>query len=125
MVSTGLEDAFFYVHIQFQFTHVPNGQDPAITVFTKTKVLLLHLRKLHYASVVYVDDSYLQGNTYYTCPQNVIDTIIILRELGFVLNLEISILTTTQTIVFLGSVISSENMTVTLTNKEKTQIKTV
>ena len=41
------------------------------------------------------------------------------------LNLEISILTPTQTIVFLGFVISSENMTVTLTNKEKTQIKTV
>ena len=55
-----------------------------------------HLRKLSYASVVYVDDSYLKGGTYQKCFQNVVYTTNILRELGFLINLEKLILAPRQ-----------------------------
>ena len=64
---------------------MPNG--PAMRVFTKiSKVPFGHLRSLGQNSVVYVDDSYLQGETYQTCLDNISDTIKLLRELGFVIH---------------------------------------
>ena len=79
MASIDLQDPFFSVPIHsthqkyvkftfddlFQFTCMPNGYGPAMRVFTKiSKVLFGHLRSLGHNSVVYVDDSYLQGKTY-------------------------------------------------------------
>ena len=42
-------------------------------------------------SVVYVDDSYLQGDSYEICLKNVNDTIIMLRSLGFTIHPEKSL----------------------------------
>ena len=56
-------------------------------------------------SVAFVDDLNLYRETWMKCLQDVLDTINcvnILRELEFVISLEKSILTTTQTTVFLG-----------------------
>ena len=65
------------------------GYGSAIRVFTKvSKIPFSHLRKLDHASVVYMDDSCLQGDVYPTRFQNVCDIITILRELEFVINLE-------------------------------------
>ena len=64
--------------------------------------------------------SYLQGDIYQTCLQNVLDSITFLRELGLVINAEKSISTSTKTIVLLGFAISSENMCFALTD-EKTE----
>ena len=72
-----------------------------------------HLRSQGHNSVVYVDDSYLQGDTYQSCFANILDTIKLLRELGFGIHPNKSVLTPSQTIVLLGFVISSEHMTVT------------
>ena len=54
--------------------------------------------------------------------RNVLDSITILTELGFVINAEKSILTSRHTIVLLGFAISSENMGLTLTD-EKPKLK--
>ena len=44
---------------------MPNGYGPAMRVFTKiSKVPFGHLRSLGHNSVVYVDESYLHGETY-------------------------------------------------------------
>ena len=68
---------------------MPNGYGPAMRVFNKTtKVPSGYLRSLGHNSVVYVDDSYLQGETYQACVDNISDTIKLLRELGFVINTE-------------------------------------
>ena len=82
MASIDLKDAFFPgpVHVDdqellkfnsdnlFQFTCMPNGFGPAIRVFTKiSRVPFSNLRSLGHSSVVYVDDSYLQGDTYQFC----------------------------------------------------------
>ena len=109
----------------FQFTCMPNGYGPAMRVFTETsKVPFGHLRGLGHNSVVYVDDLYLQGETYQTC-LDISDTIKLLRELGFVVNIEKSVLTPSQTIAFLGFIISSKNMTLSLTDEMKNKIKTI
>ena len=77
----------------FRFTCIPNGYGPAMRVFTKiSQVPFSHLRSLSHNSVVYVDDSCLQGDTYESCLNNVLDTSNLLRELGFVIYPEKSIL---------------------------------
>ena len=70
-------------------------------------------------------DSYLQGDTYQTCLDNISDTIKLLRELGFVIHTEKSVLIPSQTIVFLGFIISSKNMTLSLNGEKKNKIKTI
>ena len=77
------------------------------------------MRSLGHNSVVYVDNSYLQGETYQACLDNNSDTVKLLRELGFVIHTEKSVLTPSQTIVFLGFTISSKNMTLSLTDEKK------
>ena len=140
MASIDLKDAFFSVPIHsthqkylkftfnnlFQFTCMPNGYGSAMRVFTKiSKVPFEYLRSLGHNSVVYVDDSYLQGDTYQTCLDNISDTIKLLRELGFVIHTEKSVLILSQTIVFLGFIISSKNMTLSLNGEKKNKIKTI
>ena len=112
MASIDLKDAFFSVPIHydhqkylkfifgnlFQFTSMPNGYGPAMRIFTKiSKVPFGHLRSQGHNSVVYVDDLYLQGDTYQSCLATILDTIKLLRELGFVIHPDKSVLTLSQT----------------------------
>ena len=125
MASIDLKDAFFSVpiysthqkcfkftfHDLLQFKCMSNGYGPAISVFTKiSKVPFGHWRNLGYNSVVYVDDSYLQGDTYQACLDNISDTIKLLRELGFVIQTEKSTLTPSQTIGFIISSKKHDNV---------------
>ena len=126
-----LKDAFFSVPLHndhqiylksifgnlFQFTSMPNGYGPAMRIFTKiSKVPFGHLSSQGRNSVVYVDDSYLQGDKYQSCHGNVLDTIKLLTELGFVIHPDKSVLTPSQTIVFLGFVISSKHIILSSTD---------
>ena len=89
-------------------------------IFTKKwKVPFRHLRSQGHNSVVYVDDLYLQGDTYQSFA-NILDTIKLLRERGFVINPDKSVFTPSQTIVFLGFAISSKHMTLSLTDDKYT-----
>ena len=140
MASIDLKDAFFLVPIHdgyqkylkfifgnlFHFTSIPNGYGPAMRIFTKiSKVPFGHLRSQGHNSVVYVDDSYLQGDTYQSCLANISDTIKSLRELGFVIHPDKSVLTPSQTFVFARFIISSKHMTLSLTDQKKKKIKTL
>ena len=123
MVSIDLKDAFLSVPIHpthqkylkftfddlFQFTCMPNGYGPVMSVFTKiSKVPSRHLRGVGNNTVVYVEDSHLEGETYQACLHNISDAIKLLRELGIVITTEKSMSTSNQTIVFLGFIISSK-----------------
>ena len=140
MASIDLKDAFFTVPIHnnhqkylkfvfgnlFQFTPMSNGYGPAMRIFTKiSKVPFGHLRSQGHNSVIFVDDSYLQGDRYQSCLANILDTIKLLRELDFVIHSDKSVLTPSQIIVFLGFVISSKHMTLPLTDEKKNKIKTL
>ena len=102
---------------------MPNGYGPAMHIFTKvSKVLFSHLQSKGFISVVFVDDSYLQGNTYKSCLHNIENTIELLKNLGFTIHPTKSILTPTQRITFLGFVIDSVQMTLEITEEKKSKI---
>ena len=79
MASIDLKDAFYSVSIfephqkylkfiindrLLQYSYMPNGYSQALRIFTKlTKVPFSVLREKGHISVVYVDDSFLQGDT--------------------------------------------------------------
>ena len=66
-------------------------------------------------SVIYVDDSYLKGHSFEECQENVWVTVHLLQKLRFTIHPNKSILIPTQILVFLGIVISSLDMTISLT----------
>ena len=72
---------------------MPNGYALARRIFTvTTKVDFGHLRKRGHNSVAYIADLYLQGDTYQSCLTNILDTVNLLRELGFVIHSDKSVL---------------------------------
>ena len=77
------------------------------------------LPKIFHNPVVYVHDSYLQGEIYQTCLDNIFDNIKLLREPGVVIHTEKSVLTVSQTIVLFEFIISSKNMAFSLTGEKK------
>ena len=62
---------------------------------------------------------------YQSCLANILDTIKLLRKLDFVIHPDKSVLTSNQTIIFLGFVISSKHMKLSLTNEKRKNIKTL
>ena len=77
-------------------------------IFTKIlKPPFSNLRAQGLLSVVYVDDTYLQGDTYDECLHNVTSTLRLLRSLGFTIHFDKSRLTPVQKIEFLGFLIDS------------------
>ena len=62
---------------------MPNGFSDAMHGFTKvSKPVYPYLRQQGYMSVIFVDDSYLQGDTKQECLQN-IEACVSFRELSF------------------------------------------
>ena len=138
LASIDIKDAFYSVPIHedhkkflkfswngqlFQFCAMPNGYCDAMRVFTKIlKPVFATLREQGYESVIYVDDSLLQGDTYQECLDNIKATLRCLQSLGFVIHPTKSVLHPTQEIVFLGFIINTNDMTVRLTAEKKTKI---
>ena len=140
LASIDIKDAFYSVPINdghkkylkfvwqggiFQFCVMPNGYCDAMRIFTKLlKPVFATLREEGYESVIYVDDSLLQGEDFQECLDNIQKTLKYLQDLGFVIHPEKSILYPTQIITFLGFIINTLNMTVTLTTEKKDKIIT-
>ena len=72
-----------------------------------------------------IDDTYLQGDTIEACNQNVIATANILREYGFVINPEKSVFGATQKLEFLGFILNSVEMTVSITENKSEKIVSI
>ena len=79
------------------------------------------LRKQGFISVIFVDNSYLQGRTRSKCLENVHKTVRLLASLVFTVHKEKSVLEPTQCIKFLGFIINSADMAAN-TNPKKSQI---
>ena len=139
LASIDIKDAFYSVPVNeyhrkylkfawngklFQFCAMPNGYCDAMRIFTKIlKPVFATLREQGYESVIYVDDSLLQGETFQECLDNIMATLECLESLGFVIHPDKSIFIPTQEIVFLGFIINTVDMTVRLTVEKKTKIK--
>ena len=72
-----------------------------------------------------MDDTYLQGDSVSACQRNVDDTVSLLQTLGVNINGKKSVLTPTQTLEFLGFLLDSVHMTITLTPRRKSNIAEV
>ena len=68
-------------------------------------------------SVIFVDESNLQWKTESECLENIEVTVNLLIKLGFEIHEQKSILKPTQELEFLGFVINSKNMTISI-NKD-------
>eukprot|EP00794_Sanderia_malayensis_P014639 gene14639-16158_t len=139
MASVDLKDAFYSIPINpnhqkyfkfvwggkfYQFLGMPNGYGPAMRVFTKIlKPPFSFLRQNGHIPVVFVDDTYLQGHSFQECHMNVTETIRVLRSLGFTIHFEKSIFIPTQKITFLGFVLNSQSMTISLSADKAESIR--
>ena len=100
---------------------MPNGYSDAMRIFTKIlKPVFGHLRQEGHLSVIFVDDSYLQGDTKQECMNNIKATVDLLLKLGFIVHEKKSVLKPTQKIEFLGFIIDSNSMTIEI-NREKAE----
>ena len=136
--SVDLKDAYYSIPIHkdfqkylkmywenyyFKYTVLPNGFAPAVREFTKVmSPPFKHLRSKGHLSVKYLDDSLLIGETARICLNNVTDTVNLLRSLGFTIHPDKSVFVPTQKITFLGFIIDSVKMTITLTEERKEKI---
>ena len=115
---------FYWHNTPYVFNVMPNGYTDAPRMFTKLlKPIFAYLRSRGFCSVVFLDDSYLQGDTYDDCYRNVCHTLFILQNLGFTINPAKSVLLPTQSIEFLGYRIDSVTMTITLPTRKRDDIK--
>lgn len=139
MASVDLKDAYYSVRIStkhqtylkffwngalYKFTCFPNGLALAPRKFTKLlKPVYTSLRHKGHLSSPYIDDSILLGYSFSECASNVIDTVKVLDNLNFVPHPKKSVFIPTQIIVFLGFVLNSINMTVSLTPEKAKKLK--
>ena len=76
-------------------------------------------------SIKCIDDSLLLGEVFEICFKNIRATVPLLQELEFTIHPGKSVLVPTQQIIFLGFVIDSVKMTITLTEERKQSIYTL
>ena len=108
----------------YKYTCLPNGLGSAPRIFTKVmKVAFSQLRAQGLESALYIDDCWLQGKDFKCCQNNVVKTVKLLQSLGFIIHPTKSSLTPTQSITFLGFILNSVDMTVTLSQEKALHIK--
>ncbi|MES9884831.1 MAG: reverse transcriptase domain-containing protein [Sedimenticola sp.] len=106
---------FSWRGILYAYVCLPNGICCAPRIFTKLlKPVYATLRKLGHKNTGYIDDSLLSANSQVDCVHNINDTVDLMNNLGFVIHQNKSVQIPTQTITFLGNIIDSVAMIVTL-----------
>jgi hypothetical protein len=108
----------------FEYTCQPNGFECAPRLFTKLmKPIFGQLRAEGLLSIIYIEDSYMQGNSYRDCLHNVQCTRDLISQLGFSINENKSVFEPTQMLTFLGFILDSITMCIYLTELKRTKLK--
>ena len=81
------------------------------------------MRSIGHLSVIFIDDSYLQGADFNLCVKNVKDTITLLDQVSLVIIPEKSVLYPTQKLIILGFLLDSLKMMNSLTGEKTQNIK--
>ena len=139
MASIDLKDAYYSVAIHeehrkllrfqwkgqiYEFNALPNGLSSAPRLFTKLlKPVYASLRLKGHISTGFLDDSLLIGHTMDDCMRNVSDTTELFQNLGFIIHPNKSVLHPTTKIQYLGVIIDSASMKVTLSAERAHSIK--
>lgn len=130
MASVDLRQAYYSVKIAdeqqkylcfrwqgkiYQFTCLPNGISDGPRLFTKLmKPIFAKLREMGYIITSFIDDTLMCSSSWLGCKECIQGTMQVLRKLGFCINEDKSVLQPTKRIEYLGNIINSETMTVTL-----------
>ena len=139
MASADLTDAYYSVPIcqsqrkylrfrwkgfMFEYQVLPNGLSPGPRIFTKLlKPIYAEMGESGHICFPYLDDSFVVGRTEQICEAGIIKLVHLFQKLGFTVNREKSVLTPTQKLIFLGFVIDSVKMEVSLTVEKKQKFR--
>ena len=114
---------FTFDGVLYEFQVLPNGLSSGPRIFTKlTKPFFSQLRKLGYMNSPYIDDCLLVAQSKDECIENVKATIKLSCDTGFVVHPIKSIFDPVQVIEYLGFVIDSVNMRVSVNDRQKQKI---
>ena len=112
--------SFLWHGTYYQYSCLPNGYAQAPMLFMKIRRKpFSYLHRQGHLYVVYMDYTYLQGNSFVSCQQNIYATVTLLQDLGFNINQKKSVLVPTQKLEFLGFLLDSLLMTIMLTSRRK------
>lgn len=115
---------FQWKNAYYQYTAFANGLSQCPRKYTKLlKPVFAFLRKQALISLGYLDDAYLQGSDMRDCAFNVYSTVTLFQSLGFVIHPEKSEFIPSQELTFLGFVLNSVLMRVSLTPDKASSIK--
>ena len=113
----------FWKEEYYQYIVLTNGFSSALRVFTNLLTpAFKYLRSKGHLSVKYIDDSLFLGETFEICFKIIRATVAVLWELRFTINPEKSVLVPSQQTKFLGFMINSFKMAITLTEERKKSI---
>lgn len=138
MAKLDLQDAYLLISIHpesrkylrlcwkgqlYEYLCMPFGLCTAPFIFTKImKPLTNWLRERGWLSVVYLDDWLCLGSNFSKCSENVSITVKLLESLGFILNLEKSMLKPDNKCEFLGFVLNSLDFRIELPDKKRNKL---
>ena len=139
LVKVDLKDAYFSIPIAlehrkylsftvgrktYQFTCLPFGLTSAPWVFTKTLKPVAALgRELGIRMIIYLDDILLMGESKEQAQERVAALIYLLQCLGFVINTEKTITDPTQKLEFLGFMVNTMTMELSLPSEKLKKIR--
>lgn len=140
MASLDLKDAYFLLKIDetsrkflrfsfnnilYEFNALPFGLNTAPFIFTKVmKPVVKLLRSAGYLSSIYLDDLCLISDSYEGCLDNVETTKKLLTSLGFIINLNKSVLTPSSRCKYLGYIIDTNELNIQLPPDKRIRIVT-
>ena len=139
MAKLDIKDAYYSVPIReedqkllkfvhegslYKFVALPNGYTKGPRKFTKLlKPILALLRKQHITLLAYLDDILVLGRTRNECRRKIIKVLHTLQEYGFIIHPSKSVLDPSTCMEFLGFIIDSVAMRVTLPREKKITLK--
>ena len=114
---------FTFDQVLYQFTVLPNGYSPGPRKFTKLlKPPLSTLRKQGVTVAAHIDDMFTLNKTKTKCRDNIQHFLSMLESLGFVIHPHKFTFIPSTSLEFLGFMIDSKHMTVSLTIAKKRAI---
>lgn len=138
MATIDLEDSYLLVPIHashrkylrflfrgeiFEFTAMPFGLSSAPYIFTKImRTVVAALRERGFLSVIYLDDFLLFGDSLKDCSINVRETLLLLDNLGFIINKEKCELIPSQERKYLGFILNSSEMSISLPEDKRSTL---
>ena len=110
---------FVWGNVLYQYRVIPNGVACAPRIFTKLLApIFCTLREQGCEAFPYIDDTFILGSSYEECLASTIKLAKLFDDLGLVIHPIKSVMTPATSLEFLGFVIDSEKMTVSLTEKK-------